>query len=398
MRILAVGNMYPPHHLGGYELTWRSSVRHLRHMGHTVSVLTTDYRSSAPIFDMEEDPDVHRELRWYWSDHEFPRLSARARVALERYNTRVLAQHLDRLRPHVVNWWAMGGMSLSLIERVRRAGIPGVGVVGDDWMLYGPRVDAWRRLVERMGPLGPAAAALVGLEGRLDLAPVRWLFNSEATRLRALDSGLALDHLDVVRPGIDDRLFSPRAEHPWAWRLLYVGRIDERKGIDTAVEALSQLPDKATLTVLGTGDEHYLASLRAKSERLGLSARVEFAQRRRGELVEAYAEADALLFPVRWEEPWGLVPLEAMAVGTPVVATGTGGSAEYLRDGHNALVVGRDAGAEDFAAAVQRLAAAPALRRRLREGGLNTAPEYTEQAYNEAVATALEQAAAERRR
>ncbi len=50
------------------------------------------------------------------------------------------------------------------------------------------------------------------------------------------------------------------------------------------------------------------------------------------------AAADALLFPVQWEEPWGLVPLEAMASGTPVVATGTGGSGEYLRDGDNCLV------------------------------------------------------------
>ena len=41
MRILAVGNMYPPHHLGGYELVWRAAMRHLREHGHTARVLTT---------------------------------------------------------------------------------------------------------------------------------------------------------------------------------------------------------------------------------------------------------------------------------------------------------------------------------------------------------------------
>ena len=52
----------------------------------------------------------------------------------------------------------------------------------------------------------------------------------------------------------------------------------------------------------------------------------------------AYAAADAVLFPVSWEEPWGLVPLEAMAVGRPVLASRAGGGpAEYLRAGENCL-------------------------------------------------------------
>jgi glycosyltransferase involved in cell wall biosynthesis len=172
-----------------------------------------------------------------------------------------------------------------------------------------------------------------------------------------------------------------------------VGRIDERKGIGTAVEALAHLPDQARLTVLGSGDERYMAELRELCARTGVRERVGFGLRPRDELPAAYAEADALLFPVRWEEPWGLVPLEAMAVGTPVVATGTGGSGEYMRDGDNALVVGREAGPEELAAAVRRLAEEPALRRRLRENGMATAAGFTERGYNESIAAALERAA-----
>ena len=48
MRVLTVGNMYPPHHLGGYELVWRAAVRHLRSLGHEASVLTTDFRLPTP--------------------------------------------------------------------------------------------------------------------------------------------------------------------------------------------------------------------------------------------------------------------------------------------------------------------------------------------------------------
>ena len=97
-----------------------------------------------------------------------------------------------------------------------------------------------------------------------------------------------------------------------------------------------------------------------------------------------YAAADAVVFPVIWEEPWGLVPLEAMGIGRPVAATGRGGSAEYLEDGENALLF--PAGdAPALAAAVERLAADAGLRARLRERGAETAARHTERRFNEAV-------------
>src|SRR3954452_10150102 len=142
MRVLAIGNIYPPHDFaGGYELTWRSSVLHLRGRGHEVRVLASDHR--ADWTGDELDPDVHRELRWYWRDHAFPRHGLRERIRLERHNAAVLARHLESFRPEAVAWWGMGGMSLGLVERVRRIGLPAVGVVGDEWLRWGPRADGW---------------------------------------------------------------------------------------------------------------------------------------------------------------------------------------------------------------------------------------------------------------
>jgi len=99
VRILTVGNMYPPHHLGGYELMWRSAVLHHRAAGHDVRVLTTDWREPFVDPSTPEDPDVHRDLRWYWRDHDFPRMSPPARLALERHNRDALQRHLDALQP-----------------------------------------------------------------------------------------------------------------------------------------------------------------------------------------------------------------------------------------------------------------------------------------------------------
>jgi len=393
MRILTVGNMYPPHALGGYELTWRAGVAHLRERGHEVRVLTTDYRDPGVAAESHDEPDVHRELRWYWSDHTFPRLSLRERMALERHNARVFDHHVRELRPDIVNWWAMGGMSLSLIERARAAGLPAAAVVGDDWLDYGPRVDAWTRIFARRPWAASLARALTGVPAGVDWgAAGSWLFNSETVRRRALAARPDLRDTAVAHPGIEPDRFCRAPRPPWRWRLLCLGRIDPRKGIDTAVHALAELPAEATLAVVGGGDERHLGELRELTRELGVEERVSFERRPRAQLPRVYAEADALLFPVRWEEPWGLVPLEAMAVGCPVVATGTGGSGEYLVHERNCLLFERDR-PDALAAAVRRLAGDEGLRGRLHEAGLATAARFPESAYNEAIAAAVERAA-----
>jgi glycogen(starch) synthase len=389
VRVLAVGNMYPPHHFGGYELVWRAAVRHLERHGHAVRVLTSDLDTGTAEPD---DPDVHRELRWYWRDHGFPRRPFRERLAIERNNARVLWRHIDEHRPDAVTWWSMGGMSLSMLEQVRRAGIPAVALVHDDWLDYGRHADGWTGLFTfRLRRAAPLVERAVRIPTRVDLEhAARYVFVSETTRRRAAEAGVRPVDTGVAHSGIDPGFVDPAPERPWGWSLLYVGRIDARKGIETAVAALARLPDEATLAIDGGWDAGEEARLRELAAGLGVEARLRFRGQRTREQVRAdYEEADVVVFPVIWEEPWGLVPLEAMARGRPVVATGRGGSGEYLRDGENALLfeAGDPAGLAD---AVRRLAADPALRARLREGGLETAPRYTEDVFNAAVLREVE--------
>lgn len=391
MRLLSVGNMYPPHDQGGgYEITWRSSVLHLRERGHDVRVLTSDYLSPALDPTEELDDDVHRELRWYWRDHAFPRMPLRERIAIERHNADVLGRHLRELRPDAIAWWGMGGMSLSLVERARRAGIPAVGVVGDEWLRWGLRADGWLKPLHRRRRLGAMAERATGLPGSVDLGGAAlWLFNSEAMRASAPPVARA----GVAHPGIDDALFTAAPAPEWGWRLLYLGRIDERKGIHVAVDALADLSE-ATLTIQGGGDDAYLHRLRERAAAIGAADRVRFSTEPRERLPTVYAEADAVLFPVQWEEPWGLVPLEAMAVGRPVIATGTGGSREYLRHERNALVYEPRDSPAALAAAVRRLASDASLRARLRKCGFETAARFTDTAYNDAIEEALRRSVA----
>jgi glycogen(starch) synthase len=399
VRVLTVGNMYPPHSYGGYEAVWRAAVEHLRARGHEARVLSTDTRTETTAPD---DADVHRELRWHLRDGGFEPLGAAARTRMARHNHAVLRRHLDELHPHAVAWWSMGGLTMTLLEDVRGRGIPSVAFVHDDWLAYGPSVDPWLRAFTgpRRSRLATAGELLARIPTRVDFAgAASYVFVSEFTRARALglDHRIPPERTSVAQSGIHPDFLDAAPAHDWGWRLLYVGRLDPRKGVDTAVEALARLPAQARLELIGGWDAREEARLRAMAGDLGVGDRVEFAGHRdRPEIAAAYARCDVAVFPVRWDEPWGLVPLEAMGIGRPVVATGRGGSAEYLRDGENCLLFAAG-DADALAAAIRRLEADPALRERLRAGGLATAPGHTEGHLNEAVERALEAAVDGRR-
>jgi glycosyltransferase involved in cell wall biosynthesis len=397
VRILTVGNRYPPWSLGGYETSWAATVAALRAAGHPTYVLTTRPDPTDLPSNGASPSDVGRELAWYWHAHRFPRRSLRECLALERGNAAVLAGTLRAWRPDVVLWFAMGGMSLSLLEQVRRARVPAVAAVGDDWPGYGPGVDGWSR--RWRGPVGrvtaPVAERISGVPARLDLdRAARWTFVSTHALRGARAAGWRLPGAVVHHPGVDPERFAPSPAPPWRWRLLYCGRIDPRKGIDTAVRALAHLPAAATLAIHGEGDAAHGEELRALAHELGVADRVRFSASDHAGVPAAMAACDAVVFPVTWEEPWGLVPLEAMATGRPVVAASSGGgAAEYLEPERNCLTFApRDAAG--LAAAASRLAEDEALRAALVRGGTATAGRLSERAYIEGLLGELEGALA----
>jgi glycogen(starch) synthase len=382
MQILVLTNLYPPHHLGGYELSCSDVMDRLRARGHDVTVLTTTTRFEGVDEPADERAQgIRRDLAFYWDEHKLVRPPVWRRFVLERANQDALRSALDDTRPDVVSVWNMGAMSLGLLTTIIERDIPMVLAVCDDWLVYGPLLDRWARLFRRRKRLGRIVRARTGVPTTLpNIGDAgAFCFVTDFVRRRAAEKAHVIPRVStVVYSGIDRIDFPPATQNarPWSNRLLYVGRIDDRKGIDVAVTALSMLPDETTLEIVGRGDEDYRRSLEAVAARLGVAGRISFDVVPRAGLKDRYRAADALLFPVVWEEPFGLVPIEAMACGTPVVATGTGGSAEFLANERNCLLV-RPGDADDLARAVTRLSRDAGLRARLVANGLLLADELT---------------------
>jgi D-inositol-3-phosphate glycosyltransferase len=189
--------------------------------------------------------------------------------------------------------------------------------------------------------------------------------------------GADLRRVAVVPCGVDLDLF--RVDGPSAprrarrHRLLVVSRLVERKGIGDLVAAMARLP-AAELVVAGGPPAEELAGdpearrLTALAERVGVAGRVRLLGRvDRGDLPALYRSAD-LVVNMPWYEPFGIVPLEAMACGVPVVASAVGGLVDTVVDGVTGVHV-PPRRPDLLAAAVARLLADPRLRATLGANG-----------------------------
>lgn len=380
MRVLVLSNMYPPHAYGGYERSCMDVVDRWRHSGDDVLVLTSQIRvEGEPDPPSSERDRVWRDLRIYWEDHKFLNPPGRVRFSWERHNERCLQRALSAFRPDVVSVWGMGFMSMGLLSILDKRRAPTVLVICDEWPVYGPLVDSWSRAFAARPGLARIVGAISRLPTRLpaidELGPPCFVSQSLLREMQTR-SRWTFEDSTVVYSGIASEEFSfdPRLE-PWQWRLLYVGRVHPQKGIETVLRALPGLPSDAVLTLVGRGDLVHLSDLQQMARNLGVADRVRFTTCDRSDLNRHYAGADVVVFPSK-EEFFGLVPLEAMACGTPVAATSVGGASEFLVDGENCLTFSAgDSG--ELVAVLKKMAEDGDLRQRIVSGGRATAAELS---------------------
>lgn len=376
MRVLIVSGIWPPD-VGGPASHAPDVAAFLHSRGHAVEVLTT-----------AQVRPTWKAYRVHWVSRALPRgvihIRAGAEVArLARradivYTTgmfgRSAAGAALARRPYVVKLTADPAF-----ERARRRGIVG-GTVED---------------FQRAG--GDPMARLLRLARDAELRWAAHVFTPSAyLRDLAISWGVPSVRVSVLpNPAPPLPALAPQEELRESFgidgpSLAFAGRLTAQKSLEVALAAVAA-NEGVTLLVAGDGDER--PQLERQASALGLGARVRFlGPLRRERVVELFRAADAAILSSNWENfPHTVV--EALAVGTPVLSTATGGVAEMVTDGENGLLV--PAGDPDaLSAAVGRFFADTKLRERLRSAAAASVGEYVPERVFSRLEQALEEAAA----
>jgi glycosyltransferase involved in cell wall biosynthesis len=221
----------------------------------------------------------------------------------------------------------------------------------------------------------------VGIERRLSRSVDHIVATTTAERETLISFGARGGQISVIPCGVEVSRFRPAPSAPRPGRrILCVSRLVPRKGIADVVRAVVSVPDVELIIAGGPpqallGDDPYARELLQVAKELGVADRVQ--------LVGAVDPADvpnlmrtaSVVCCTPWYEPFGIVAVEAMACGVPVVATAVGGLAETVVDGlTGVLVPPREPDA--IAAAVRTLLDRPSLRHEMGIAGVRRARRF----------------------
>lgn len=183
-----------------------------------------------------------------------------------------------------------------------------------------------------------------------ELAQMQWLYRADVSRVTVIPPGVDLEHFYPRPAGEAKARLGLRPEYKL---LLFVGRIEPLKGVETLLQAVARLRQQGMcdcqqmyLAIIGGAADDSPGARNAELERLkglrdalGIADVVTFlGPRDQDSLPEYYAAAEAVIMPSHYES-FGMVALEAMACGTPVIASEVGGLAFLVKDGETGFHV-----------------------------------------------------------
>jgi glycosyltransferase involved in cell wall biosynthesis len=423
MRILFAAHQFFPDHRAGVEIVTLGLAREMKVRGHEPFVLAA--KRSVP----------HSVLRPYETeDYEYEgipvRRIGRPEEGLSRpyelnYRNEEMARRVGEyareVRPDVVHFMHLQGLSSSAVPAVKRTGAPVVFTAADFWTVCpvvdlrrhdgvtctGPEVSHCVRCIASRNPdprVRKAAKVVPGpvvkgadrisrtplsryslslrQVGAVGERPARIRENMELVDRFVAYTGLTRDLLSANGIGAARWMVSPygidasniertagQRQRSRTLRLGYVGTLAPHKGCDVLIRAFRSLPPgvDATLSIHGDpkGYEPFLDELRAIAAH---DPRIAFhGPFARDEVGRVLSGIDALVVPSRWYENAPGVVFEAFAAGAPVVATDLGGLSEFVHHGENGLLFELE-NADDLTRQLRRLAAEPGLLEGLSEG------------------------------
>ena len=365
MKILYVNSLYSPLIKGGAELSLQLIVEGMKSRGHEVVVASLHAEKTKTVDEVNGVKVIRVPLKngyWPYGDAQAPTLSRMAWHFRDRKNVgmgETIRQILQEERPDVVSCHNLAGWSIAVWDEIYAAGIPIIQVLHDFYLLC-PNSNMNKagvpcetqclscQLLRSNHPTTSSkVSAVVGISQSILNRFVSAGYFSNASKE-------VIYNVRTAPESLPPRIRKPREKLV----LGYLGTISKVKGVEWLIEQFQKLSIPASLKIAGNGNETTLEEFR----HLAKSSQVEFVGFVKPS--EFLKTIDVLVVPSLWEEPLGMVAIEALAHGVPVITSGKGGLGESVKHELNGLICHPEQ-ANSLGEAMVRLYDYPALYNRL---------------------------------
>jgi glycosyltransferase involved in cell wall biosynthesis len=336
-KILFITNRYSPDVVGGAELSVQTLAEELVARGICATIVTLGSQSG----DTQDEVNGVRVYRLALANLYMPfgeQRSAPVRFLwhiLDTRNTRMAAKVADILdieRPDWVSTHNLAGFSVAVWEVIKSRGI-GLGHVLHDYYLLCPRTTMFkgeRNCASPCSTCGRLSAPKLKDSAAVDLVIgiSRYVLDAHVRRGYFPNARKVVVHNARRWSGVLNAAVAVSPSPSQRLRIGYIGRIEPSKGIEVLLRAVGGLPsDRWTLRVAGAASRpQYMQMLQQKFAR----QEIEFLGRMSP--ADFYPSVDLLVVPSSWNEPLGMVAVEALQYGVPVIVARAGGLPDVLGD------------------------------------------------------------------
>lgn len=330
--VLMLAWEYPPKVVGGLARHAAYLSRALASKGHRVVVLTQD-ASEQPAFELDEGVEVHRLPVHGPPPRDFVGWVKRLNFAMVERAIHLFASGRRFDIVHAHDWLAAyagktikHGLAIPLIATIHATEYGRNNGLHNDLQRYIGNCEWW---------LTYEAWRVICCSHYME-EEVRRVFQTPKDKIRVVANGI-----DPPRPAADpegDAAFRARFAAPDEALVFFIGRLVYEKGVHVLLDAVPRILERRPGTrFVIAGEGPLRAELEARAHALGIARRVTFYGYADDNARDRFFRtAQAAVFPSLYE-PFGIVALEAMASGTPVIVGRTGGFAEIVRHGANGL-------------------------------------------------------------